>query len=538
MSFEVIHSDLSARIGKLHTKSAVVETPLFLPVINPNIPSPSPRQMYEDFRAEAVITNAYILRKHFAEKIKSRIHSFLDFPGAVMTDSGAYQILKFGSVETDPLEIVKFQEDINSDIAVILDVPTGWRTTHSHAKKTVEETLTRARKALEARQRDDVLWVGPVQGGKYLDLVSWSAEQTAKLPFDLHALGSPTEVMEQYHFDTLVEMIFAAKSRLPTSRPFHLFGAGHPMVLPIAVASGCDLFDSAAYSIYARNDRYLTHTSTFRLEEMTYLPCSCAVCSRTNPQELMKLHKPQRQQLLAEHNLHVTFSQVRQIKEAILNGRLWELLEQGARAHPALMRAFRSLERHRDELDKGTPRSKNRGLFFADVTSLSRPEVARHQRKIIQYGKPGPARILLLLPNPSRTPFHTSLMFRNVKKILRKLNTRGINSVHVCFYGPPFGLTPLEIDDCYPMSQFESAINGLENRLSNDLSTLLKAFLKVQDYLRVMLVLDPTLLRPKDVKNLEKLRVKVTRIKNDLCSADDLAILEKALRVFLRGRSR
>jgi 7-cyano-7-deazaguanine tRNA-ribosyltransferase len=58
--------------------------------------------------------------------------------------------------------------------------------------------------------------------------------------------------MEQYLFDILVDMIIAAKMNLPPERPLHLFGAGHPFMFALAVALGCDLFDSAAYAIYAR----------------------------------------------------------------------------------------------------------------------------------------------------------------------------------------------------------------------------------------------------------------------------------------------
>src|SRR4030043_38392 len=108
MSFEIKDKDLLARIGKLETKSGIVETPLLFPVINP------------------------------AEK---GLHSFLDFDRVIMTDSGAYQILVYGDVEVSPAEIVEYQERIGSDIATILDIPTGWKVPKEHAAETVNETL-------------------------------------------------------------------------------------------------------------------------------------------------------------------------------------------------------------------------------------------------------------------------------------------------------------------------------------------------------------------------------------------------------------
>ena len=50
--------------------------------------------------------------------------------------------------------------------------------------------------------------------------------------------------MQQYRFETLVDMIMAAKLHLPPDKPLHLFGAGHPMMFAFAVALGCDMFDS------------------------------------------------------------------------------------------------------------------------------------------------------------------------------------------------------------------------------------------------------------------------------------------------------
>jgi 7-cyano-7-deazaguanine tRNA-ribosyltransferase len=142
MSFEIKDKDLLARIGRLKTKSGTVETPLLFPVINPNIQLIPPKKLREEFGFEAVITNAYILRKRFQNKpIEQGLHKFLGFDGVVMTDSGAYQILVYGGVEVSQEEIVEYQERIGSDIATILDIPTGWKVTKNHAAETVEETL-------------------------------------------------------------------------------------------------------------------------------------------------------------------------------------------------------------------------------------------------------------------------------------------------------------------------------------------------------------------------------------------------------------
>jgi len=273
LSFEVKEKDLLGRIGKLKTKSGTVETPLLFPVVNPSIQLIPPQRLKDEFGFEAVITNAYILWKRYGNRVADEsLHKFLKYDGSVMTDSGAYQILVYGNVEVNQAEIVDYQERIGSDIATILDIPTGWHVPKERAKETVEETLKRAKAFFKLKTRQDTLWVGPVQGGRHLDLVAKSAKAMSKLPFQIHALGSPTEVMESYRYDVLVDMIMTAKMNLPPERPLHLFGAGHPHMMALAVALGCDLFDSAAYALYAREERYMTENGTWRLGEMDYFP--------------------------------------------------------------------------------------------------------------------------------------------------------------------------------------------------------------------------------------------------------------------------
>src|SRR4030042_5616434 len=342
MSFEMKEKDLLARIGKLKTKTCTVETPLLFPVINPSIQLIAPQRLKNEFGFEAVITNAYILWKRYQESpAKDGLHKFLNYDGSVMTDSGAYQILVYGNVEVTQAEIVDYQERIGSDIATILDIPTGWKVTKEHAEETVQETLKRAKAFFKTKKREDILWVGPVQGGRHLDLVAKSAKAMSKLPFQIHALGSPTEVMESYHYDVLVDMILTAKMNLPVERPLHLFGAGHPHMMALAVALGCDLFDSAAYALYARENRYMTENGTWRLGELDYFPCSCPKCATATPKQVLQLNKNEKEKFLAEHNMYVCLAEIRRIKQATRDGSLWEHMEMRAHAHPALLSALK-----------------------------------------------------------------------------------------------------------------------------------------------------------------------------------------------------
>jgi 7-cyano-7-deazaguanine tRNA-ribosyltransferase len=498
MSFEIVDRDLLARIGKFETKSGVVETPLLFPVINPGIQPIPPKRLEEEFGCTALITNAYIINKNFKEAaLEKGLHEFLNFSGSIMTDSGAYQLLIYKGVETNPKEIVQFQEAIDTDIATILDIPTGWGVSKTYARYTVNETIKWAKALEKMKTRDDLAWVGPVQGGQYLDLVAKSAKEMGKLPFHVHALGSPTPVMEQYKFDVLVDMIVTAKMNLPPDRPLHLFGAGHPFMFALAVALGCDLFDSAAYALFARQDRYLTDSGTTRLDELEYFPCSCPVCNKTDPETVKALPKEERQKLLAEHNLHVSFCELRRIKQAIVEGRLWEHMEMRAHGHPSLLQALKKVAKYSEYLEKQSPVTKKGGIFFFSSLGLARPEVVRYRQKLLDsYSPPAHAKILLLLPQTRKKPFHNSKEHEMVMKQLRQTVDEKAGLVHVCTYAAPFGVIPTELDEVYPLSQniiaypFDAeTVIYVAKQTAN--------YITATDYERVILLRDPNVWKGK-----------------------------------------
>jgi 7-cyano-7-deazaguanine tRNA-ribosyltransferase len=250
--FEVGHSDLAARIGRLHTLHGVVETPAFVPVVHPVRQTVS-TQFLKKMGFDLVITNAYITLRHYGDEARSRgIHDIINYDGAVMTDSGGYQVLEYGSVKVEPAMMAQFENDIKSDIPIPLDRPTGYGLRYEKAKEYVAITLKNALESLQVIDNTDAIWVAPVQGAEHLDLVEYSARELDTMGFEMMALGSPVELMEAYEFATLARMIISAKRIIP-AKPIHLFGAGHPLTIPLAIALGCDTIDSASYKLYAKD---------------------------------------------------------------------------------------------------------------------------------------------------------------------------------------------------------------------------------------------------------------------------------------------
>ncbi len=448
-SFSVHWKDLRGRVGVLRTKSGAFRTPHMFPVVDPNNHF-ARQEYYNDLGVQAIMTNAYLLRRGRLDENPEDVHDTLRFKGTIATDSGAYQILEYGHVAVEPKDIVLYQEQINTDIGVILDFPTGFRSDPSRARWTVDETIRRADEALRVRTRDDILWVGPIQGGIHVEEIARSAREMTRRDFAIYALGSPTEVMESQHFELLVDMVVAAKNNVPANKPFHLFGAGHPSIFGFLVALGCDLFDSAAYAIYARTGRYITAEGTVLLKDMEEFPCMCDACRGTTPREVLRLEASERERLLSKHNLQACLSELRRIREEIRRGRLWDLLEVRAQTHPALRKCLGRVAHYSELLERYSPVAKPRGIFYFGVTSDQRPEIIRYRAAVKQLKNARPKH-LLLLPGRGRRPFREDPRYQAVVSRLRNKET-----LTICFYSVPFGPVPLELDETYPIAQTES----------------------------------------------------------------------------------
>ncbi len=445
--FRVQAEDLLGRVGRLRTPSGWVETPAYLPVINPVSQEIPASWMRESLGAEIVITNAYIILRRLRDRaLREGVHGVLGFDGAIMTDSGGYQVLEYGGVEASPSEVAVLEEEMGSDIAVPLDVPTGLLS-RREALETVEQTLRNLEetmRVLEERGGRRALWAAPIQGGTHLDLIEMCVRREEEMGFDLYALGSPTPLMEGYRYDKLFAMLATARKAIGPGKPLHLFGAGHPSMFAFAVALGADLFDSAAYYLYAKDGRYMTSSGTLRIERMDYLPCECPICSKTDVRELREMPGDVRTRLIAMHNLYVCFREVREVRQAIRDGRLMELLEQRARSHPSLYQGFLEIMRNgelMELMERHVPLSSRRGVNLYDKVSLARPRVRRARRRLAQlFSTPPDEGRLVLIPATMKVSW---------SRLVEALG----GGFEAALYGTPYGLVPLELRYTYPFSQ-------------------------------------------------------------------------------------
>ena len=449
--FEIKAKDNMGRVGVLKTKHGDVKTPALMPVIHPR------KQAIDvaKYGADIVITNAYLIYKD--EKLKQKaidegLHKLINFDGPIMTDSGSFQLSVYGDVEITNKEVIEFQELIKSDIGTSLDIPTAPFVDREKAESDLKITLERAREAVEFKKENDIemLLNSVVQGSTFLDLRRECARELSKLDADLYPIGAVVPLMESYHYKDLVDVVMNSMKELSDTVPRHLMGAGHPMIFALCVAMGCDLFDSAAYILYAEDDRLLSTRGTFKLENLQEMPCSCEVCTKYTPDDLRAMPKKERRDLIAQHNLHVSFAELRLIRQAIYDGNLMELVEERCRAHPALLEGVRQLGNYSQDLEKYDPRSKKSAFFYTGPESLCRSEVLRHMQKLRQMEK---KQNLVILP-PTRKPY-SKFISGKLGEFYNYGEEKELDLENTDFMvlDVPFGLIPLEIDEVYPLSQ-------------------------------------------------------------------------------------
>lgn len=445
-SFEITETDLMGRIGELTVAGKLVETPCLFPVVHP-VSMDIPLSLFEEMGFRALMTNSFtVYKRRREEALEKGIHKMLEFDGILMTDSGGYQVLEYGELNLDPITIADFQSRIGSDLAVTLDKPTGFSRSKKYATDTVDVSYRGALDTIRKLGESDTVWVGPIQGGLFDELVAQSTRNLVQAGFKMLALGSPTQIMENYLFDELVKMIMAAKQSMPYSTPLHLFGAGHPLTMALSVALGCDTFDSASYILFAKQGRYMTERGTLKLEKMTYLPCSCPVCISTSSKELSEMEKGERAKKVAIHNLYVLREELLKCKEAIAEGRLWDLVEEKANSHPSVTRAFIEMARRAESLTSGTPMLRERGLMVRSKLDRLRPElsIARdHLHGVFRKR----ARSAALIGSDENKPLVRMKVYQD---LLSRSKGRDIDLYRV---HPDLGVYPAELEFVYPFTQ-------------------------------------------------------------------------------------
>ncbi len=433
--FQILHRDGLARIGELVLGNKKIITPSILPVIHPFKTDPWV-SFVKELKVEGIITNSYIMRKTGVPE-GSDVHDLVGFNGIIMTDSGTFQEHMYGELDATNSEMVKFQEEINSDIITIRDIFSEMEHSREKIEKDVEENYSRAFEATRLTNRYIAL---PVHGGIYPELRRKSAAMMSSLGTEYFPVGGIVPFMERYEYSVVAQMIMNSKMALKSSNVVHAFGAGHPMFFPLLFLMGVDLVDSSAYIKYARDDRILTETGTVGLgsisETLPYSP----YLDRFSPRELLGLPKEDRTTEIGKHNLYVTIREIANIRQQIRRENMWNYVEYRCRAHPLLLEAYRLILGYYEYLERFEPISRRSPLFYTGEETFLRPDIRRF-RETVEENDIGEA--------VSGKPYSYYA-------------AKPYPFVHT-----PFGNVPMYLDETYPLAQsvFPGEYNEKERNL-------------------------------------------------------------------------
>jgi len=338
-----------ARAGELLTPHGRVLTPVFLPVGSQGtVKTLTPAEIKELGIAMILANTYHLYLRPGIEVIEEMggLHKFMGWEGAILTDSGGYQLFSLASLRRvsdegvlfrshidgsehfiTPEMTVQFQESLGADIIMVLDECPA-QGSLAEMQSAMTRTHHWAERCRKAQRRSDQKLYAIVQGGVFPELRRQSAEYLTSLDFPGYAigglsLGEPKEVT--------FSMVEETTALLPADKPRYLMGMGSPEDIVEGVAQGIDIFDSALPTRVARNGALFTPTGRVNISNAAYarmaLPlvpdCNCYTCrhfSAAYLHHLFNCNELLAYRLATIHNLSFISNLMREIREAIIAG--------------------------------------------------------------------------------------------------------------------------------------------------------------------------------------------------------------------------
>jgi queuine tRNA-ribosyltransferase len=351
-SFRLIKTcpQTKARAGELLTPHGAVPTPVFLPVGSQGAVKTLTPEEVKALGISMVLANTYHLYLRpgidVIEKVGG-LHKFMGWEGAILTDSGGYQIFSLAPLRRvrdegvtfrshidgsqhslTPELAIQYQEALGADIIMALDECPAHDDSFDQVKRAMERTHRWAERCLEVQKRPDQALYAIMQGGVFPELRRQSAEYLASLDFPGYAIGGlsigePKKVT--------LAMIEETVALMAENKPRYLMGVGSPEDIIEAVARGCDIFDSALPTRVARNGalftwqgrKNITNAAYSQMKEPIVPDCGCYTCrnfSAAYLHHLFNCGELLAYRLATIHNLSFLCGLMAKIRGAILDG--------------------------------------------------------------------------------------------------------------------------------------------------------------------------------------------------------------------------
>jgi queuine tRNA-ribosyltransferase len=357
-AFDLLNTDTAtlARRGTLYTAHGAVPTPVFCPVgTQATVKGLTPRDLKE-LGAPMILSNTYHLYLRPGADVIGRLgglHSFMAWPGPILTDSGGFQVFSLEGlrkVDDDgvtfrshidgsehrftPEKVVEIQETLGSDVAMVLD-ECARPDDREYVVQAMRRTHLWAERCLAAHSRADQALFGIVQGGIFEDLRAESAATLTALGFPGYAIGGLSVGESKADMLRILDQVTPL---LPKDKPRYLMGVGSPEDLVEGVARGIDIFDCVLPSRLGRNGAVFTPAGRMNLRNAQYREdarpiqegCGCYTCqhfSRAYLRHLIIAQEILAPHLNTLHNIHFLLDLMRRIRWALEEGTYTALRE-------------------------------------------------------------------------------------------------------------------------------------------------------------------------------------------------------------------
>jgi queuine tRNA-ribosyltransferase len=288
-AFKKLKSFENARLGKIFTSNGNIDTPAFMPVGTiANVKAIFPENVVQT-NSQIILCNTYHLMLRPGKKILKKVggvHKFMNCKLPILTDSGGYQIwslaklkkieekgIKFRShidgelLYLTPENCIKFQQEIGSDIIMVLDECTDYKITKSKAEESVKLTLRWAERCKKVFNKKNSALFGIVQGAKYQDLRIQCALGLQELDFDGYAIGGLSVGEGQKE---MLKILKTTIPFLPENKPKYLMGVGMPSDIIKSVALGIDMFDCVLPTRLGRNGLAFTTSGIINIKNSKF----------------------------------------------------------------------------------------------------------------------------------------------------------------------------------------------------------------------------------------------------------------------------
>ena len=353
LGFEIFARDGAARLGRLTTAHGVIDTPTFMPIGTAATVKAMTPEGVAATGARIILGNTYhLMLRPGAERIAALggLHRFMNWPHAILTDSGGFQVMSLAALRTiseegvafrshldgsphllTPERSIEIQHLLGADITMAFDECAPFPAERSAIEASVERTLRwaeRSRAAFASRLGHGIF--GIVQGGVHPDLRARAAARLIEIGFDGYAIGGLAIGEGQA---TTFAMVDNDAPLLPAERPRYLMGVGKPADLVGAVKRGVDMFDCVVPTRSGRTGQAFTREGALNLRNARHADdpapldplCRCPACmgfSRAYLHHLTKAKEILASMLLTQHNLTYYADLMADLRAAIAAGKL------------------------------------------------------------------------------------------------------------------------------------------------------------------------------------------------------------------------